>query len=185
MHTRTNICYITGRGGCIRNGLGNLLATLSDEVFGVSLSPELMARSPEAQVMVVSAALDRAEAEKAPVIANSYGAYLTLQAMVGRGTLRTKVLLLSPVLGVTVTKAALFKPPLTRRLKEAIEAGDCKAEWMEVHIGEEDEGYNPDRFNATINCLRPDISKVLQGEGHNLRRSQVTHIVRAFVDAGP
>jgi alpha-beta hydrolase superfamily lysophospholipase len=40
-----------------------------------------------------------AAASGVPVIANSYGAYLTLLALFDRPPLKTSVLLLSPVLG--------------------------------------------------------------------------------------
>ena len=176
-----SICYITGRYGALETGLGEYLASLADEVFGVSLSRELMAEPPLDQVAAVARALDRAEAEGAPVIANSYGAYLTLQAMIGRGTLRTKVLLLSPVLGRVVTSTRISIPPLAKRLEQALESGECAAEWLEMHIGEEDEGFDAERFTSASRNLKSNLTVTYPGEGHSLTKKQVSKIVFQFL----
>lgn len=166
-----SICYITGRYGALETGLGEYLATLADEVFGVSLSRALMAEPPLDQVAAVARALDRAEAQRSPVIANSYGAYLTLQAMIGRGRLRTKVLLLSPVLGRTVTSTRISIPPLAKRLEQALEAGECAADWLEMHIGEEDEGFDAERFASASWQVKSELTATYPGESHSMRRS--------------
>ena len=176
----SSICYITGRYGALETGLGEYLATLADEVFGVSLSRELMAEAPLDQVVTVARALERAEAERAPVIANSYGAYLTLQAMIGRGTLRTKVLLLSPVLGRTVTPTRMSIPPLAKRLERALEAGECAADWLEMHVGEDDEGFDAERFAKVSQQLKSNLTMTYPGEGHSMTKNQVATISQAF-----
>ena len=176
-----SICYITGRYGALETGLGEYLATLADEVFGVSLSRELMAEAPLDQVAAVARALDRAEAQGAPVIANSYGAYLTLQAMIGRGTLRTKVLLLSPVLGRIATSTRISIPPLAKRLEQALESGECEAEWLEMHIGEEDEGFDAERFSAVSRRLKSNRTVTYPGEGHSMTKKRVAKLTTAFI----
>ena len=175
-----SICYVTGRYGVLESGLGEYLATLADEMFGVSLSRELMAESPLYQVAAVAGALDRAEAKRAPVIANSYGAYLTLQAMIGRGTLRTKVLLLSPVLGRIVTPTRISIPPLAKRLEQALESGECAAKWLEMHIGEEDEGFDAEQFATVSRKLKSNLAVTYPGEGHSMTKNQVATISQAF-----
>ena len=176
-----SICYITGRYGALATGLGEYLATLADEVFGVSLSRELMAESPLDQVAVVARALDRAEAQRAPVIANSYGAYLTLQAMIGRGTLRTRVLLLSPVLGRTVTSTRISIPPLAKRLERALEVGECEADWLEMHIGDGDEGLDEERFSKVAVVTSCDRAEIHRDEGHSFRKRTLASIVDRFI----
>lgn len=176
-----SICYITGRYGALETGLGEYFATLADEVFGVSLSRELMAEAPLDQVAAVARALDRAEAESAPVIANSYGAYLTLQAMIGRGTLRTKVLLLSPVLGRTVTPTRMSIPPLAKRLEQALEAGERAAEWLEMHIGEEDEGFDAEQFALVSRRLKSNRTVTYPGEGHSMTKRRVARLIVEFL----
>lgn len=179
---QNSICYITGRYGAIETGLGEYLATLADEVFGVSLSRELMAEPPLDQVAAVARALDRAEAERSPVIANSYGAYLTLQAMIGRGRLRTKVLLLSPVLGRIVTSTRISIPPLVNRLEQALESGKCAAEWLEMHIGEEDEGFDAERFVSVSRKLKSNLTVTCPGERHSMTKKQVARLITAFTN---
>ena len=178
---QNSICYITGRYGALETGLGEYLATLADEVFGVSLSRELMAEAPLDQVVAVARALERAEAERAPVIANSYGAYLTLQAMIGRGTLRTKVLLLSPVLGRVVTATRLSIPPLAKRLERALEAGECAADWLEMHIGEDDEGFDAERFASVSRRLKSNLTVTYPGEGHSMTKMRVASLIGKFL----
>ena len=178
---QNSICYITGRYGALETGLGEYLATLADEVFGVSLSRELMAEAPMDQVAAVARALDRAETERAPVIANSYGAYLTLQAMIGRGTLRTRVMLLSPVLGRVVTSTRMSIPPLAKRLEQALEAGECAAEWLEMHIGEEDEGFDAERFLFVTNCTGADVTLSYTSEGHSLSKQRIVLAMQNFL----
>ena len=178
---QNSICYITGRYGALETGLGEYLATLADEVFGVSLSRELMAEAPLDQVVAVARALERAEAERAPVIANSYGAYLTLQAMSGRGTLRTKVLLLSPVLGRVVTATRLSIPPLAKRLERALEAGECAADWLEMHIGEDDEGFDAERFASVSRRLKSNLTVTYPGEGHSMTKMRVASLIGKFL----
>ena len=177
---QNSICYITGRYGALETGLGEYLATLADEVFGVSLSRELMAEAPMDQVAAVARALDRAETERAPVIANSYGAYLTLQAMIGRGTLRTRVMLLSPVLGRVVTSTRMSIPPLAKRLERALEAGECAADWLEMHVGEDDEGFDAERFAKVSQQLKSNLTMTYPGEGHSMTKNQVATISQAF-----
>ena len=178
---QNSICYITGRYGALETGLGEYLATLADEVFGVSLSRELMAEAPMDQVAAVARALDRAEAQRSPVIANSYGAYLTLQAMIGRGTLRTRVMLLSPVLGRIVTATRISIPPLARRLERALEAGGCAAEWLEMHIGEQDEGFDSIRFHLVANRLKADVAQTYPAQGHSMNKACVAKAVEGFI----
>ena len=178
---QNSICYITGRYGALETGLGEYLATVADEVFGVSLSRELMAEPPLDQVAAVARALDRAEAKSAPVIAHSYGAYLTLQAMIGRGTLQARVLLLSPVLGRTVTSTRISIPPLAKRLDRALEARECRADWLEMHIGEEDEGYNVERFASVSRRVSSDLTKTYPGEGHALSTKRASALILAFI----
>ena len=180
-----SICYVTGRYGVLESGLGEYLATLADEVFGVSLSRELMTAPPLDQVAAVARALERAEGQRAPVIANSYGAYLTLQAMIGRGSLMTRVLLLSPVLGRTATPTRLSIPPLAKRLERAIESGECAAEWLEMHIGEEDEGFNEERFRKVTVVLNCDRAEIHRDEGHSFRKITVASIVNRFFGHNP
>ena len=62
---------------------------------------EWLSQAHEDQLAILSAQLSEAEAAGVPVIANSYGAYLTLLALFDRPPLKTSVLLLSPVLGKT------------------------------------------------------------------------------------
>lgn len=177
-----SICYIPGRYGTVKTGLGQFLATLADEVFGVSLSAEFLAQAPLDQVTAVARTLDRAEAESAPVIAPSYGAYLTLQAMIGRGTLQARMLLLSPVLGRTVTSTRISIPPLAKRLEQALDAGGCAAEWLEMHIGEEDEGFDAERFASVSPRLKSNLAVTYPGEGHSMTKKRVAKLLSSFLN---
>ena len=142
------VLYITGRGGDHTKGLGGHISTLVSNYTGISVDVQYLRQDIDDQVEVIRAAIS--ECSGGRVIANSYGAYLTLLALIDFEHELEQVVLLSPVLGAAMAKDRMYfsRPPATKRLRDAV------AEMM----GEEK-------------------VFVLQGERHNLTKTTVQDIL--------
>lgn len=92
-----NTLYITGRGGDCNTGLGVYLASLNNIFNGISLSNSFLSKDIDSQLDQIFTTIQTNQITH--VIANSYGAYLLLLALMEHKPQDIKVLLLSPVLG--------------------------------------------------------------------------------------
>jgi len=176
------VCYFTGRGGTRETGLGAYLAERYGLLGGLNLSHEWLSQPHEDQLAILSAQLSEAEAAGVPVIANSYGAYLTLLALFDRPPLKTSVLLLSPVLGKTFLRGTYIRPPGGRRFAAAITSPAPKPAWLGLVMGAEDPGYVPETWGKLVAALQPDHHALLPGQGHSLEKGTVAGLVEAFME---
>jgi pimeloyl-ACP methyl ester carboxylesterase len=176
------VCYFTGRGGTRETGLGAYLAERYGLLGGLGLSHEWLSQPHEDQLAILSAQLLEAEAAGVPVIANSYGAYLTLLALFDRPPLKTSVLLLSPVLGKTFLRGTYIRPPGGRRFAAAISSPAPKPAWLGLVMGAEDPGYVPATWDKLVAALQPDHHALLPGQGHSLEKVAVAGLVEVFVE---
>jgi pimeloyl-ACP methyl ester carboxylesterase len=181
--TGTEVYLVTGRGGSLERGLGGYLASKYGSLRGVALSAEWLTQKYEDQISAVARCICDAESTQAPLIANSYGAYLVLIALMERPPINTSVLLLSPVLGATVGSGTYFRPPDARRFSLAISGFLPKPRWLGICIGEKDTGYMPDVWERLIGSLRPDHHCVFENEGHGLSMGLVEELVTSLVAA--
>ena len=180
----SGICYITGRGGSLEKGLGAYLAERYGLFGGLSLTHDWLSQPHEVQLEIVSARLKEAEAAGAPVMANSYGAYLTLLAMFDRPPLAIPVLLLSPVLGKTFLGGTYFRPPGGRRFAAALTEAAPKPAWLGLVMGAEDPGHVPETWNRLVHALQPDHHALLLGQGHSLEKATVAALVEVLRGKG-
>lgn len=165
------ILYVTGRGGSLDRGLAAYLASITPDFDGVAVDIPFLRQEPIQQVTHIHQKL--ADDPARIVIANSYGAYLTLQALVDLEEALEHAVLLSPVLGVAMAKDRLYmsRPPLTGRLKRAMEEGRVSVpKRIQIVVGDQDELYSPSQFNTVSQYFGSDVLTVLQGEGHSLSR---------------
>lgn len=177
----TDILYITGRGGSLDKGLAPYLTSLADSFEGVAVDVSFLKQSPLDQVALIQSKI--AENLERVVIANSYGAYLTLQSLVGLKTAPEKVLLLSPVLGIAQAKDRMYmsRPPLTGRLKEGIGSGSiAKPAMLKVLIGNQDELFNQDQIDLINNYFGKDSAIILDDETHMLSHASVLTFLTEF-----
>ena len=172
-----SVCYITGCNGTLEGGLGQYLLTLTGSVYGVELSAIFLRQPITEQIKLLLDTLRRAEREASLVVANSYGAFLTLLAMSDTSPLDTKIILLSPVLGRTITPTGIFKPPLANRLTERLKQGRIRARRLEIHVGERDELFSVDLVKLVSRYAKADTLRIYEGAGHNLS----IDVVRAAV----
>ena len=175
------VFYITGRGGSLDCGLGAHLAETYGVEGGLSLSADWFQRSHEEQVALVRRQLDDAAAARAPVIANSYGAYLVMLALLDTPPLGTSVMLLSPVLGKAVIGGVYHRPPGGKSFAAALDSQIAKPSWLELYIGEADPHYAPATWEQLRAAIKPDRQEVFAGEGHSLSEDLVAGLVRNFM----
>ena len=175
------VFYITGRGGSLEHGLGAHLAETYGIAGGLSLSADWFQRSHEEQVALVRSQLAYAAAACSPVIANSYGSYLVMHALLDAPPLDTSVMLLSPVLGKAVIGGTYHRPPGGKSFAAALEGHIAKPSWLELYIGEADPHYALTTWAKLRVAIKPDRQEVLYGEGHNLGKGLVAQLVRNFM----
>jgi len=176
------IFYVTGRGGSISEGLGVFLRDRAKQISGISLSNQFLATRFEDQLSEIVKHFERIERERIPVIANSYGAYLLLNSLIGLPQLRTKVLLLSPVVGILVSKIGYFKPPHKARIPIALaDKNLLKPEHLAIFVGRLDYQCDLEALGQIAEKLAADRFSVIEGQGHMIDPQIVKVAVDAFL----
>ena len=185
MSTQTKILYITGRGGSLDKGLSVYLASITENFEGIAVDIPFLRQDPLEQVGAIHTRL--ASDPDRIVIANSYGAYLTLQALVDLNAPPKKLLLLSPVLGMAAAKDRMYmsRPPFTKRLKSAFsEERVAKPEWMRILVGDQDPLYNAEQFAEVGRYFGERVLGVIPGEGHGLDKQTIQYVIGEIIAKG-
>jgi len=185
MSTQTKILYITGRGGSLDKGLSVYLASITENFEGIAVDIPFLRQDPLEQVEAIYTRL--ASDPDRIVIANSYGAYLTLQALVDLKAPPKKLLLLAPVLGMAAAKDRMYmsRPPFTKRLKSAFsEERVAKPEWMRILVGDQDPLYNAEQFAEVGRYFGERVLGVIPGEGHGLDKQTIQYVIGEIIAKG-
>jgi len=175
--------YITGREGSLEKGLAAHLSTLSDDFQGLAVDLPFLRQRPLIQIEQVQQLL-RQYCDRT-IIANSYGAYLTLQALVDFDVVLPKVILLSPVLGAGYAKDRMYmsKPPFTKRLRLALEEQRLAVpKAFSMYIGDDDPLYDPSANGVFNRYFGEGTVTVLPGEGHMISRQMMDRILDGVVN---
>jgi len=174
--------YITGRGGSINEGLGTFLKTRSHMVTGVSLSTSFILNPFSTQLAAIQSEFSRLQQNRIPIIANSYGAYLLLNSMIGFPALQTRVLLLSPVVGTTISQLGYFKPPQSRQIASALAKGTLpKPTRLDICCSNMDNQCDLVTLETLANTLKADRFLLLEGQGHMIDNDLVAQVVDEFL----
>lgn len=174
--------YITGRGGNGKGGLSAHLATLSDDYDVLPIDPDFLAQDIQTQVDTVRAFT---HLEDGNLIANSYGAYLLLLALIDQPPLKIRVLLISPVLGRAISEERMLfsRPPREQTLHRAIKEQRLgMPNHLEIVTGQEDEICDPALARQVGEQLGISIS-ILPNEGHMLEPASVECALHRFLPA--
>lgn len=177
-----DILYVTGRGGSLDKGLAPELQKIADSFDGIAVDVPFLKQPPITQVEQIQSKI--IENPDRIVVANSYGAYLTLQALVDLKVTLKKVLLLSPVLGIVQAKDRMYmsRPPLTGRLKEAFESNSlAKPETFKVLMGNQDELYNEEQIALINDYFGAGSALILDDETHMLSHEAVKAFIVEYV----
>ena len=176
------ILYITGRGGSLEKGLAPELNKIAHSFDGIAVDVQFLKQPPITQVEQIQSKI--IENPDRIVVANSYGAYLTLQALVDLKVTPKKVLLLSPVLGIAQAKDRMYmsRPPLTGRLKEAFRSSSLvKPETFKVLIGNQDELYNQEQIALIDDYFGTGSALIFNDETHMLSHEAVKAFISEYV----
>ena len=163
-----SICYITGRGGSIRSGLGEYLALKTDKLYGLDVSHEFLTREFTQQVAEIAQALRKARVLSSTVIANSYGAYLVLHALLSRKIEISNLVLISPILGSCYSGNRFFKPPFSQHLNTLMSETASNLPRMTTIIwGAEDESIDQNGIKKlTSQCNDIHLIEIDKQEHH-------------------
>lgn len=174
---KKRLLYLTGRGGNHCAGLGEYLKTLDVVYTGLSITDEFLKADFDQQLNEIDNRIR--SSNPTHVIANSYGAYLLLHALLGSAPLQANVLLLSPILGKGVSHNRMVRPPMASRLLDVFRSGYFpKPSRLELHMGESD---MPELATAVAKDVRADLLNIIQGQGHTLDYLIVQEIINDFL----
>ena len=177
-----SILYITGRNGHYQHGLGEYLNSLTGNFSGISLDPVFLRQPFNDQVAKIQTAIDAATDHK--IVANSYGGYLLMHALIDQTEVEHDILLLSPVLGkaISLESMSFSRPPGANRLLEALEQGRiAKSRHMEIHTGEVDHSCCPLLAAKFAQGIPADRFELIPGQGHMIDRPIVQGIIDDFI----
>ena len=180
-----SILYITGRNGHLQRGLGEYLNRLTGSFSGISLDPVFLRQPFNEQVARIQSAIESPTDYK--LVANSYGGYLLLHALIDRTKIEHDVLLLSPVLGkaISLESMSFSRPPGANRLLEALEQGRiAKPRYIEIHTGKVDHSCCPLLAAKFAEGIPADRLELIPGQGHRIDRPIVQGIIDDFISRG-
>ena len=179
------IFYVTGRGGSISEGLGVFLKERANTVSGIGLSKEFLSSAFDDQLAAIRSHFERIELEEIPVIANSYGCYLLLNSLINAPKLRTKVLLLSPVVGTLVSKDCYFKPAYAHRIPNALRNRTLpRPDHLAMCVGRLDNQCDLLALEQIAEQLGADRFAVIDGQAHMIDIQIVQAVIDEFLAAG-
>ena len=171
--------YITGRGGSGTGGLSAYLKTLDDDYDVLPIDAEFLQHDIQGQIDTVREFI---LLDTASVVANSYGAYLLLLALIDQPPSNIRVLLLSPVLGRAISEERMLfsRPPREKTLHQAIiEKRLGMPDRLEIVTGQEDEICDSALARQVGEQLGISIS-ILPNEGHMLSPQLVSATLKRF-----
>jgi len=175
------VFYITGRGGSLNKGLALHLQSRTKQFDGIAVDVDFLRMQPLMQVETIQRAL-KSDPDRL-IIANSYGAYLTLQALIDLDITPEKLLLLSPVLGVAKANDRMYlsRPPLTKRLKAALKNKTiAKPKKVKIIMGDMDKLYDSDTLTLFDSYFGGKVVNILSGEGHMITEEAVQNALESF-----
>ena len=177
MMTFMSILYfLPGRGSSLNGRLGLELQSRGCQLHGRVLEGDFAMLSFPEQVDHVSADLRELDGRDIPVIANSWGAYWALHALLKNQMSYSKMLLISPILGAVRGEGRMFKPPMSKVMEQSINEGLFPDIELTVLVGSEDWQSPSNRCEALCQTSSGNLI-VADGKGHDLGREVVTDLL--------
>jgi alpha-beta hydrolase superfamily lysophospholipase len=179
----SKVLYVSGRGGDHTKGLGGYISTLVSDYMGISVDVPFLRQELEEQINTIRSAIT--DCKGGTLIANSYGAYLTLLSLLDFEHELEQVILLSPVLGTAIAKDRMYfsRPPAAKRLKTAVSERRVNLpERSAIYIGDNDELYDQLLLKTYSDMMGEDKVFVLQGEKHSLSKAVMQDILRVRLE---
>ena len=177
MMTFMSILYfLPGRGSSLNGRLGLELQSRGYELHGRVLEGDFAKLSFPEQVDYVASDLRELDGRDIPIIANSWGAYWALHALLKNQKSYSKMLLISPILGAVRGEGRMFKPPLSRLIDRAIENREMPSFELAILVGSLD-WQSPQARCAELCKLVDGDLIVAEGRGHDLGREIVVQVL--------
>lgn len=174
------IYYLPGHGGRLDTGLGEAILSRGYNVAGRQTIGDFKAIPFSEQIAIIAEDLtNNYWHEGARVIANSFGAYLFLNALTLLKPYIGEVLLLSPIVGEFSNEEIRmgFIPPQSGRLAQIAENGTFPIPLhCEIHVGELDWQSNPANVTNLAELLGLSAT-VVPGAGHMLDKRYVSAVL--------
>ena len=174
------IYYLPGRGGRLHSGLGKAIHDLGFDITGRETVGPFSELVFSEQVAAVAEDLrTHFWDESARVIANSFGAYLFLHALVALPAFPGRVLLLSPIVGGFYDDSigTGFVPPFAEKLIQLAQAGKMpKPSVCEMHVGSIDWQCDPKKV-VEMGALMGLPVTVVPEVGHVLGAPYVNQVL--------
>jgi hypothetical protein len=175
-----SIYYLPGAGGRLETGLGAGLASRGLTVFGRATVGAFKELPFDEQVRAIADDLCRyCWRPDGRVIANSFGAYLFLQAQAQLPSYPGRVLLLSPILGNFANEQTghYFSPPKATHLMRIAREGLFPFLTRgEIHVGDQD-WQSPTEIVQEFGVLVQIPVKIAKGRGHQLGADYVSQVL--------
>jgi len=175
------VIYISGRGGNANKGLGAWIKSIQPNRIGLSVNQQFLSFEFEKQVQVIQDLIEEFDSQNTLIIANSYGAYLLLQALFKLKQLDSRIVLLAPVMGRGINSKSMYmsRPPGEENIKLSMRSGGLlNAQNISVHIGGHD---NAETVVNISNKLGIKNVQVLDGEGHSLPKSYIQQLLNNYL----
>lgn len=178
------VYYLPGWGGRLNTGLGQGLMERGFDVSGRETREQFRDLPFLEQVQLVANDLQNYFwTPKSKVVANSFGAYLFLNALPLLPPYIGKVLLLSPIIGTFEDEATArtFEPPYPERLKQLLDEGKIPRPMkIEVHTGSEDWQSSPAGVTSFFAKLEVPVT-IAEGRGHMLGADYVGNLLDSWL----
>ena len=178
------ILYLSGRGGELDQGLGRYLKSRATEFGGIAFNDATVSHSFGDQITAVQQLLHDSACDNTYLIANSYGCYVLLHALIDQPLMTTtKVLLLSPLLGRTHIRAQGFssRPPRLKRLDAALKQGlIIKPHYLALIAGADDPICEPAELENVSGLLLADHCQTLPNQGHMIEHDVMDSVLTEF-----
>jgi pimeloyl-ACP methyl ester carboxylesterase len=168
--------FLPGRGSSLNGRLGMELQSRGYELQGRVLDGDFAKLSFPEQVDYVAADLRELDGQGISVIANSWGAYWALHAILQNQKCYSRTLLISPILGAVRGEGRMFKPPLSKVMERSIVESLFPDIDLTVLVGSEDWQSPSDRCEALCEATQGNLI-VANGKGHDLGREVVTDLL--------
>jgi hypothetical protein len=184
MDTQRTVYYLPGHGGRLHTGLGEALMSRGLNLAGRETVDDFRRLRFMEQVETVAEDLrTHFWRDDAQVVANSFGAYLFLNAQSVLPPYPGKVLLLSPIVGAFdhPDKPMSFSPPMPTRLMDMATRGElsCPSQ-AEIHVGSQDWQANPEQV-ARLGELMSIPVHIVEGNGHMLDHGYVNSLLERWL----
>ena len=175
-----SIYYLPGRGGRLKTGLGAELISRGFDVTGRQTTGEFKGLPFSDQIAIIADDLTtNFWQEESRVVANSFGAYLFLNAQTLIKPYVGRVLLLSPIVGEFSREdiGLGFIPPHSGRLAQLAECGKYPTpQHCEIYVGEFD--WQSNAGNVTkLAALLGLSATVVTGGKHILDKRYVSTVL--------